>query len=131
MQLRISTRQPREVIDITEDISRHLPAGNGLAHVFVQHTTCAVATMDIDPGMDENLLDALAALIPKQQWQHPHNSAHEHVIAHLLSSIIGPSLSIPYTDGQLRLGTWQRIILIELDGPRERQLVLSATPVEL
>ena len=131
MQLRISTNQPREVIDITEEISHHLPAGNGLATIFVQHTTCAVATMDIDPGMDENLLDALTALIPQQTWQHPHNNAHEHVIAHLLGSIIGPSLSVPYREGQLQLGTWQRIILVELDGPRERRLILSATSDQL
>lgn len=87
--------------------------------------------MDIDTGMDNNLLTALANLISPQRWQHPHNNAHAHVTAHLLGSILGPSLAIPYHDGQLQLGTWQRIVLVELDGPRERRLIISATPVAM
>lgn len=127
MQIRINSTQAREVIDITDELSSQLPAGSGLLHIFVQHTTCAIATMDIDPGMEDNLLEALTALIPKKQWQHPHNNAHEHVIAHLLGSILGPSLTVPFQDGHLLLGTWQHVILVELDGPRERRLFLSAT----
>lgn len=131
MQLRIHSNQAREVLDLTDELSQQLPAGNGLLHIFVQHTTCAIATMDVDPGMEENILEAVTSLIPKKQWQHPHNNAHEHVTAHLLGSILGPSLTVPYRDGQLQLGTWQRIILIELDGPRERRLYVTATPDNL
>jgi secondary thiamine-phosphate synthase enzyme len=131
MQLRISSNQAREIIDITDELSQQLPTGTCLLNILVKHTTCAITAMDIDPGMDENLLDAVTALIPKKQWQHPHNSAHEHVTAHLLGSILGPSLTVPFHIGQLQLGTWQRIILIELDGPRERRLLLSTTPNDL
>lgn len=131
MQLRVTTNQVKEVIDITDRISQQAPAGAGLMHVYAQHTTCAITTMDVDPGMDTNLLAALNALIPPQRWQHAHNNAHEHVTAHLLGSIIGPNLTVPYADGQLQLGTWQRIVMIELDGPRERRLIISATPVTL
>lgn len=131
MQLRLDTKQNHEVIDITDEISGQVPDGSGVMHVFVQHTTCAITTMDVDTGMDNNLLTALANLISPQRWQHPHNNAHEHVIAHLLGSILGPSLAIPYQDGQLQLGTWQRIVLVELDGPRERRLTISTTPVAM
>ncbi len=62
-------------------------------------------------------------MIPKLKYRHPHNPAH--VPAHLASSIIGPSVTVPVVDGQLVLGTWQRIILVELDGPRERELVVT------
>lgn len=90
--------------------------------MFVAHTTCAVTTADLDPGTDLDLLDAVWEMIPKLDYRHPHDPAH--VPAHLASSIIGPSVTIPVADGQLVLGTWQRIILVELDGPRERQLAV-------
>lgn len=88
--------------------------------VYVAHTTCAVTTADLDPGTDLDLLDAVWEMIPKLKYRHPHDPAH--VPAHLASSIIGPSVTVPVVDGKLVLGTWQRIILVELDGPRERQL---------
>jgi len=91
--------------------------------VFVAHTTCAITTADLDPGTDLDLLDAVWEMIPKLNYRHPHNPAH--VPAHLASSIIGPSVSIPVENGELILGTWQRIILVELDGPRERELVVT------
>lgn len=101
MQLHIHSKHTREVIDITDELAQQLPNGNGLLHIFVQHTTCAIATMDIDPGMEENILDAVTSLIPQKNWQHPHNNSHEHVIAHLLGSILGPSLTVPFHEGQL------------------------------
>lgn len=107
------------MIDITDEVARLVPAErSGVAHVFVWHTTCAVTTADLDPGTDLDLLDFLAGMTPDVQWRHPHNPAH--TPAHLLSSIIGPSVGVPFADGRLQLGTWQRIILVELDGPRER-----------
>jgi secondary thiamine-phosphate synthase enzyme len=69
------------------------------------------------------LLDALDALIPKLKYRHPHDPSH--VSDHILSSLIGTSLSVPVDDGELILGTWQRIILLEFDGPRKRQIALS------
>jgi len=93
--------------------------------VFVQHTTAAITTADLDPGTDKDFLDFLAAITPDKHWRHPHDPAH--APDHLLASIIGPSISVPYKDGRLLLGTWQRIILVELDGPRDR-MVLVAHP---
>lgn len=130
MQVDIVTHHSREVIDITDEVARTLPAGTGILHIFIQHTTCAVTTMDIDPGTDQDLLDALAELLPHKQWRHPHDNSYTHVTAHLLSAIIGPSVCVPYANGQLQLGTWQRVILIELDGPRERKVVLTAIPAK-
>jgi len=122
-QLCITTNQKREIVDITDEVERQLPDGSGLVHIFVQHTTCAVTTADLDPGTDLDLLDFLKGMTPNVQWRHPHNPAH--APAHLLSSITGPDVSMPFADGRLCLGTWQRIILVELDGPRERQLSVT------
>lgn len=128
MNLRITTRKSRELTDITDEITQHLPENEvGIANIFVLHTTAAVTTIDSDPGIDGDFFDFLSGITPNVQWRHPHNPPH--VPAHILSSIIGSSIAIPYADGQLQLGTWQRVILVELDGPRERKLIISFTPV--
>jgi secondary thiamine-phosphate synthase enzyme len=131
MNLRISTDNNRQVLDITDEIEQLLPEKTGIAHVFVQHTTCALTTIDIDPGMENDLLAAVAELIPHKQWRHPHDNTYTHVSAHLLGSLIGPSLSVPFQDKRLLLGTWQRVILVELDGPRERKLIINTTSVDM
>jgi len=122
MELTISTQRKRQVIDITDQVAAKAPP-NGAMVVFVQHTTAAITTADLDPGTDLDLLDALADLLPKKQWRHPHDPTH--APDHLLASIIGPSVTVPVQQGQLVLGTWQRIILIEFDGPRERTIRLQ------
>ncbi|HSW80405.1 MAG TPA: secondary thiamine-phosphate synthase enzyme YjbQ [Candidatus Saccharimonadales bacterium] len=123
-ELKISTHEKRQLVDITSQISKYVPdKGSGVVHLFVQHTTCAVTTIDSDPGIDLDLFDFLSGITPDKQWRHPHNPAH--APAHLLSSIIGPDVTIPFAGGQLLLGTWQRIVLVELDGPRDRNLIVS------
>jgi secondary thiamine-phosphate synthase enzyme len=126
MQITISTEQKRQVIDITEQVAAACKNANGAILVFVRHTTAAVTTADLDPGTDLDLLDALGNLLPHMRWRHPHNP--EHAPDHLLASIIGPSVTVPVEQGKLRLGTWQRIILIEFDGPRERAITVNVLP---
>lgn len=117
--LQITTTKKRAVIDITDQVQ--VPDGEGVLTIFVQHTTAAITTADLDPGTDQDFLDFLEAITPDLKWRHPHDPAH--VPDHLLTSVIGPSVSVPYKDGKLLLGTWQRIILVELDGPCERQII--------
>lgn len=63
-------------------------------------------------------------MIPKLNFRHEHNPAH--APDHMISSVVGPSLTIPFRDGKLRLGTWQSVLLVERNGPRERDLVVTA-----
>jgi secondary thiamine-phosphate synthase enzyme len=125
-RLHIRTHRKREIVDITDQIQSALlkksPA-TGICQLTVLHTTAALTTADLDPGTDLDMLDAFEAMIPKLRYRHPHNPAH--VPDHILSSLLGTSLTQPVESGQLVLGTWQRIILIELDGPREREIVLT------
>lgn len=119
----IRTNKKDHVVDITETVENYLQeaqAESGVCVVFVAHTTCALTTADLDPGTDLDLLAALRHLLPKMSYRHPHDPGH--TPDHLLSSIIGPSVAIPFQDRQLLLGTWQRVVLIELDGPRERTM---------
>ena len=123
----IRTRKKDEVVDITETVEaslQEMKAGDGVCMVFAAHTTCAITTADLDPGTDLDLLDALRHLLPKLSYRHPHDPSH--TPDHILSSLIGPSVTVPYTNGRLMLGTWQRIILVELDGPRQRTVHIAS-----
>lgn len=123
MELNIQTKKNRQVVDITDQAQELVESNTRAVNIFVAHTTCAITTADLDPGTDEDLLDAVWQMIPKLQYRHPHNPAH--VPAHLASSIIGSSVIVPVQNGKLVLGTWQRIILVELDGPRDRKMVVT------
>jgi secondary thiamine-phosphate synthase enzyme len=122
MLVQIKTAQKRQVVDITDQIETKLK-GHGLANVFVKHTTAALTTADLDPGTDLDLIDALKLMTPDGKWRHPHDPSH--FPDHLWSALIGTSLTMPFDDGKLQLGAWQRLILIELDGPRERSVELT------
>lgn len=102
--LTITTTDNRQVIDITDKVQQLTEQGTQAVTVFVAHTTCAVTTADLDPGTDLDLLDVVWEMIPELNYPHPHNPAH--VPAHLASSIIGPSVMVPVSNGRLVLGTW-------------------------
>jgi len=119
----IKTPRKDAVIDITDRVQKLVneeEIENGFCTIFVKHTTCGITTADLDPGTDKDFLEALRHLLPKLEYRHPHDP--EHAPDHILSSIIGPSLSVPIIEGKLSLGTWQKIVLVELAGPREREI---------
>lgn len=123
-RLSVKTKNKREVLDITDLIEQQLgKSSSGVCHVLVLHTTAALTTADLDPGTDLDMLDAFEAMTPKLRYRHPHNPAH--VPDHILSALIGTSLSLPFESKKLILGTWQRVVLVELDGPRERELAIT------
>lgn len=124
--LNIKTHKKREVTDITDLIQKEISKSekdSGAALVFITHTTAAITTADLDPGTDQDYLNAFDKLIPNLKYNHPHNP--EHMPDHILATLIGPSLTIPFENKELVLGTWQRIILLEFDGPRDRQVVVN------
>ncbi len=126
MDIIITSNHKKQVIDITDRITDELKKSkqvNSVCFLFIKHTTACITTADLDPGTDEDMLDAFEAMMPKLHYRHPHNPPH--VTDHILSSIIGPSLIIPVKHGELALGVWQRVVLIELDGPRERSITFS------
>jgi len=126
----IPSAKKKQIIDITDDIERLLDKKENVSFcfLFIKHTTAALTTADLDPGTDLDMLDAFEAMIPKLSYRHPHNSAH--VPDHIMSSLIGASVGIPVSNGNLVLGTWQRVVLVELDGPREREIVVTALVIK-
>lgn len=126
IEIIIKTQKAKEVVDITDEINKKLKEKDfkeGLCHLFLAHTTAALTTADLDPGTDLDMLDAFQAMIPKLVYRHPHNP--QHVPDHILSSLIGTSLIVPVKERRLVLGTWQRVVLIEFNGPRERKINVS------
>jgi secondary thiamine-phosphate synthase enzyme len=100
--------------------------GDGLLHVFVPHATAGVAIMELGSGSDDDLLAALADLLPADdRWRHAHGS-RGHGRSHVLPALIPPYASVPVLAGRLALGTWQSIALVDVnvDNP-DRQVRLS------
>ena len=125
-KLTVQTKKQKQVVDITDAVNTLIAkhkVNEGTCMLFLTHTTAALTTADLDPGTDLDLLDAFEEIVPKLRYRHPHDPSH--VSDHILSSLIGTSLTIPIEDGRLTLGTWQRVVLLEFSGPRDRELVVS------
>jgi secondary thiamine-phosphate synthase enzyme len=118
----------REAVDVSDEVERFAgdAGGDGLLNVFAPHATCGLALMETGSGSEEDLLEALYRILPRDaRYRHGHGSPG-HGADHLLPVLVAPSLVIPVRNGRLQLGTWQRIVLVDLnhDNPR-RKLMLS------
>lgn len=120
----IHTTQQREIIDITDKIP--VPAGQGTITIFCQHTTCALIINEYETNLAQDLLEAYKTLTKQHGWKH--DTIDNNAQAHIIASLLNPSVTIPYNNDQLELGTWQRVLLVELDGPKKRTLITQATP---
>ena len=113
-----------EIRLITAEVDRALSSltkGDGICTLVTPHTTCAISVNEnADPDVPRDLTKALRAMIPNVKFEHDEGNSD----AHLLSMLIGTSLSWPYRNGKLILGRWQGIYFIELDGPRERKVTV-------
>lgn len=125
-QLTIQTSRNNEVVDITSRLNTLIQQEGveaGLCHVFITHTTAAITTADLDPGTDQDMLDAYFGMLPDIPYRHPHNP--DHAPDHILATLMGPDVTVPVKDGRLVLGTWQRVVLFEFDGGRKRNVMVS------
>lgn len=116
----VRTSEREQILLITDQVDAalsSLTSGDGLCTIIVPHTTCAISVNEnADPDVPADLTRALRAMIPDVRFRHGEGNSD----AHLLSMLIGCSLTWPYRNGRLLLGTWQGIYFIELDGPRQR-----------
>jgi secondary thiamine-phosphate synthase enzyme len=137
--LTFATHQPIQLVDITDAVAacvRQARLQDGLVHVFSRHTTAAVRIQEDEPLLLGDLRRFLARLAPpnadyghndfRVRTQHMHPDERPNGHAHCLQLLLGSSESVPVVDGKLLLGTWQRLFLVELDGPRpERQVLVQ------
>jgi secondary thiamine-phosphate synthase enzyme len=120
--IEVTSQRRRQLVDVTSFVQEAVAASaveEGTCLVSVPHTTAAVTLNEnADPDVAEDLVAALGALVPQVAWRHAEGNSD----AHLLSSLVGTAVSVPITSGELALGRWQAIYLVELDGPRKREL---------
>ena len=128
---RISVRTPQFqcLEDVTAQVNeavRHSGVDEGVCHVFVPHTTAGlVINENADPDVCTDLIAKLEALVPVEgDYKHFEGNAH----AHIKSSLVGQSHTVPVAGGKLALGRWQAVFLAEFDGPRQRELRVTVVP---
>jgi secondary thiamine-phosphate synthase enzyme len=127
--LRITTHRLKQIVDLTDGVNEIIvrqKMREGVCCLFLTHTTAALTTGEVGEGTEEDLLDVVEAVIPKLDFRHAHDPSH--AWSHMAASLLGPSLTIPVVGGALVLGTWQSVLLVELDGPRQRDIRVSLVP---
>jgi secondary thiamine-phosphate synthase enzyme len=115
------------VLDITRDCSKFAAdEADGLLHVFVPHATAGIAILETGAGSDEDLLALLEDLLPPDdRWRHRHGS-RGHGRSHVMPALVPPYATVPVLGGQLQLGTWQSICLVDLNvDNHDREVRLS------
>jgi len=124
-EFRVSTDERLSVVDITDRVEDALPAGaSGTATVFVRHTTAGLTVNEGERRLLSDFERALADLVPDEGWQH--DQLDGNADAHVRTLLIGPDITVPVADGSLDLGTWQSVLFVECDGPRERTVEVRA-----
>jgi secondary thiamine-phosphate synthase enzyme len=123
--LNVATEQRQQAIDVTDavrDVVRRSGARDGLCHVMVLHSTAALVVNETDdPNIGTDLIQALSRAVPEHAgWLHDRIDDNAH--AHIKAALLGPSELLAVRGGELVLGTWQRLLLLEFDGPRKRQV---------
>jgi secondary thiamine-phosphate synthase enzyme len=126
-EFHVRSQRKHEMLDITRqvaDIVQRADLPEAICSVYVTHATAAIVINENDdPNVCEDVLDALDRLIPAGVWRH--DRVDGNAAAHIKSAILGPGETIPVRHGTLVLGTWQAIMLVELDGPRDRRIVVT------
>ncbi len=129
----VSTHKRMEILDVTSNVAKIINESgiaNGIVHVWVLHATAAVAVNEHDTDLWIDILEAFSHLVPikgnyrhnaRYSWTEGEQNAH----AHILNCLIKPNVTVPLENGEMQLGTWQSILLIEMDGPRTRSICVQ------
>ncbi|MDW7667460.1 MAG: secondary thiamine-phosphate synthase enzyme YjbQ [Bacillota bacterium] len=126
MIINIITNKREEFVDITgkvSDIILNSSMENGIVHVFIQHTTAGITINEnADTDVVKDIINTLDEVIPyKNNYKHVEGNSH----AHIKASLLGSSVTVPFNNKKMSLGTWQGIYFCEFDGPRSRKAVVS------
>ncbi len=122
-RLQVATGERRQVVDVTRQVDaavRSSGVKEGIALVHCPHTTATVVVNEGDAPLTQDLLDMAAQLVHEGGWRHDPGEGNGH--AHLQAMLLDRGCTLPVEGGRLALGTWQSVLLVELDGPRDREL---------
>jgi len=129
-KIQISSSGEDDIINITEQISNAIKESkisNGLVTVFVSGSTAAITTIEYEPGLKSDFPEMFSRIVPKDiEYKHDDTWHDGNGHSHVRASLIGPSLVVPISNGNLTLGTWQQIVLLEMDTKsRNRNVILQ------
>jgi secondary thiamine-phosphate synthase enzyme len=129
-QFTVQTRGPHDMQDLTEAVAKIIARSRihtGIAQVFHVGSTGAIGTIEFEPGLKKDLPELLDRLIPpSRDYGHEQTWHDGNGHSHLQATLLGPSLTVPISDGRLALGTWQQIVHLECDiRPRERTIIVT------
>lgn len=115
-------KQSLDITDAVREVVRRAAPASALCHVMVLHSTAAIVVNETDdPNIGQDIVTALDRAVPEHAgWLHDRIDDNAH--SHIKAALLGPSEVLPVRDGDLVLGTWQRVMLMEFDGPRKRQV---------
>jgi len=120
----VGTDDRLECVDVTEQVREAVAAGaTGTATVFSRHTTCGITVNEAEGRLLGDVEDFLADVVPDTGWAH--DEIDDNADSHLRAALIGPDVTIPVAEGELQLGTWQSVLLVECDGPRTRTVTVT------
>lgn len=125
-----STEADTDVVDVTKDVAEIIaqsPIEDGIAVIFVPGSTGAVTTLEHEPGLVQDIMEFLERAVPKDhEYQHEQRWHDKNGHSHLRASLMGPSVTVPFRDSRLMLGTWQQIVFMDFDvRSRERELIVQ------
>jgi len=129
--IQISTRKEGEIVNITSQVAalvRESGITEGIVHLFVQHSTAALTTIEYEPGVLADLSRALSVFAPDSaEYAHNTKWGDGNGRSHVKAALVGPSLTVPVADGKPCCGTWQQIVLLELDvnAGRDRTVICT------
>ena len=126
-RIKVRSREREELVEFTDEVRRRLResgAREGLCALYVRHTTAGLTINEnADPDVPRDMLHCLRTLIPQHGMGFRHGE--ENSDAHIKTSLVGTSLTVPFENGELLLGRWQGIFLCEFDGGREREVIMT------
>lgn len=125
-EISVSTQNRYQLIEITDEVEKVVIKSkikDGLCLVFVLHSTAAIILTENESGLKNDWLEVLQKLI--EGFNFEHNRIDDNANSHILSGLLGQGRVLPIENGQLIRGTWQQIFLVELDGPRERRVMIK------
>ena len=129
-QVQLATRGEDDIVDLTPQLQalvRKHALSDGQVLVFVSGSTAGITTVEYEPGLIEDLPQAFERIAPRNARYAHHERWHDgNGHSHVRASLLGPSLTVPVSEGRLLLGTWQQVVLVDFDNrPRERQVVVQ------
>ena len=129
-RFQMETSAETDIIDITERVGREIKGSgfrNGIVCIFVPGSTASVSTIEFEPNLVKDFKDAMERIVPSDlKYRHRETWGDDNGKSHVRATLMGPGTTVPFRDGEMMLGQWQQLVLIDHDVPaRKREIILQ------